>query len=346
LDSAEPFAAGPGEAIPFTPVPTGEQIPPLPLPPLPMGLPGLEYVSAPARPRVWTVFVMFLAALVAFIIVNIAGGAVVALIALRGQNIGSVNQFVEKLPEVIAQPWAIMSLGLMGQLTLLASAVIAAMVSPVPFANRLALARSSLPIWAYPLVMLGALAVAILYSQIVELLHIKPGGALRVFDELFKQLTPVQTVVAVLILGVMPGFAEEWMFRGYIQSRLSRAWGRWPAIGIAAALFGLMHMDLWQSPFAFFFGIYLGYLAEKAGSIRPTMICHMFNNSFQILLVTVLAPYISPTVEKGIVICCLVALPLAIVYLRFAVWPPVRQDEQSLPQPLALDPAYFLPPVA
>jgi membrane protease YdiL (CAAX protease family) len=331
LDSAEPFARL-----------SVEQIPPLPLPPLPMGLPGLAYVSAPARPRVWTVFVTFFAALVAFVIVNIAGGAVVALIGLRGQNIGSVQEFVDKLPNVIVQPWAIMSLGLTGQLTLLASAVIAAAASPAPFVRRLALTRSSLPIYAYPLVMLGALAVAILYSQIVELLHVKPGGALRVFDELFKQLTPGQTVAAVLILGIMPGFAEEWLFRGYVQSRLSRAWGRWPAISIAAALFGFMHMDLWQSPFAFFFGIYLGYLAEKAGSIRPTMVCHMFNNSFQILVVTVLAPYMSPRIERGIVICCLIAMPLAIVYLRFFVRPPIEQEERMRVAPVPT----FLPPIA
>jgi membrane protease YdiL (CAAX protease family) len=186
--------------------------------------------------------------------------------------------------------------------------------------------------------MMGALAVGILYSQLIELLQVKSGGALKMLDDLLHNLTPTQTIAAVLVLGVMPGFAEELLFRGYIQSRLSRAWGRWPAIAIASLLFGIMHMDPWQSPFAAVFGVYLGYLAEKTGSIRPTMICHIFNNSAQILLVTVLAPYMNSAIQLAILIACAVALPVSIVYMRFWVHPPA---EQKSPEPLP-----YFPPLA
>jgi membrane protease YdiL (CAAX protease family) len=292
-------------------------------------------VTGRSTDRVWTVWVTFFAVLAAFIFVNVIGAVVAALIVLRGRDdIRSVDAFVNALPEAILHPWAILSLGLAGQLTLLASAVIAAFLSPEPFVKRLRLTPSTLPALAYPLVMMGALGVGMFYSKLVELLHVQPGGALKVFDDLLHHLTPAQTVAAVLILGVMPGFAEEWLFRGYIQTRLSRAWGRWPAIAIAAALFGIMHMDLWQSPFAALFGVYLGYLAEKSSSIRPTMVCHMFNNSTQILLVTVLAPYVTSAIEWGILICCLVALPASIVYLRFWVRPRV-ENEMAEPLPAA-----------
>src|SRR5205807_2603521 len=106
-------------------------------------------------------------------------------------------------------------------------------------------------------------------------------------DDVLRHLTGGQIVVAVLVLGVMPGFAEEWLFRGYMQTRLKQAWGRWPAIIVTATLFGVMHLDLFQSPFAMLFGIYLGYVAEKSGSIRPTMLCHIVNNSFQVLVAAV-----------------------------------------------------------
>jgi membrane protease YdiL (CAAX protease family) len=295
--------------------------------------------SAPSQNRWWTVFVVFLGASAAFVIVNIFGGLIAGLIVLRGrQDIQSVQSFLDALPAAILRPQAIISLGLIGQLTLLASAVIAAFFSPVPFVKRLRLTRSTLPGAAYPLVMMGALAVGILYSQLIELLHVKSGGALKMLDELLHNLTPMQTLAAVLVLGVMPGFAEEWLFRGYIQTRLSRVWGRWPAIAIASLLFGIMHMDPWQSPFAAVFGVYLGYLAEKTGSIRPTMICHIFNNSVQILLVTVLAPYISSGIQLGILIACAVALPVSIVYLRYWIQPPAQQEP---PEPLP-----YLPPLA
>ncbi|HSZ56735.1 MAG TPA: type II CAAX endopeptidase family protein [Tepidisphaeraceae bacterium] len=321
-----------------------DAIPPLPLPPLPMGSGPAGYDSpatdnGPARNRVWTVFVVFLGAAATFVILNIVGGVLAAVIVLRGRDdIRSMQAFLDALPAAILRPGVIISLGLAGQVTLLAWAVGAAILSPVPFAKRLRLTPSTLPIAAYPLVMMGALAVGVLYSQLIELLHVKPNGALKIFDELLHNLTPMQVVAAVLVLGVMPGFAEEWLFRGYIQTRLSRAWGRWRAIHIAAALFGIMHMDPWQSPFAALFGVYLGYLAEKSGSIRPTMICHIFNNSAQILMATVLAPYMTPAVQWGIVICCMTALPASIVYLRFWVQPPGEQ------QPL--EPLPILAPLA
>lgn len=292
--------------------------------------------SAAAPDRVWTVFVVFLAAAAVFVIVNIVGSVVVALIVLRGrEDIQSIQAFLDALPGAILQPGGIIVLGLAGQMTLLASAVIAAIASREGFVKRLRLNRSTLPLPAYPLVIMGALAISILYSQLLEMLHVKSGGAVKMLDEMLHNLTPMQTVAAVLVLGIMPGFAEEWLFRGYIQTRLSRAWGRWPAIAIAAALFGLMHMDLWQSPFAALFGVYLGYVAEKSDSIRPTMACHMFTNSVQILLATVLSGLLTPVVQMGIVICCVAALPVSIVYLRFFVKPPADQGLPEALPPLA-----------
>ena len=49
-------------------------------------------------------------------------------------------------------------------------------------------------------------------------------------------------------------------------------------------MFGIMHMDPLQGTFAVGFGFYIGYLVEKAGSIRPAMVCHAVNNSAQVLL--------------------------------------------------------------
>ena len=73
-----------------------------------------------------------------------------------------------------------------------------------------------------------------------------------------------------LCIGVLPGFAEELLFRGYVQTRLSQRWGRWWGVGIAAALFGIMHIDPVHGTFAGIFGLYLGYLTERAAAfVRP-----------------------------------------------------------------------------
>jgi len=84
------------------------------------------------------------------------------------------------------------------------------------------------------------------------------------------------------------GFGEEILFRGYIQSRLNRAFGRpfriwgvrwgWSVI-ITAVLFGLVHYlhgtgTLWWGVWTTFAGLVLGFLREKTGAIVAPAIAH------------------------------------------------------------------------
>jgi uncharacterized protein len=92
------------------------------------------------------------------------------------------------------------------------------------------------------------------------------------------------------------GPGEEWLFRGYIQSRLNEAFGRtfcfWGVrfgwgLFISALMFGCMHVlngfnpftgarDFmpWWGVWTVFGGLWKGYLREKAGSIIPGAILH------------------------------------------------------------------------
>jgi membrane protease YdiL (CAAX protease family) len=71
---------------------------------------------------------------------------------------------------------------------------------------------------------------------------------------------------------------EELFFRGYLQTRLVARWGRWTGIALTALAFGLVHMDWVHSTFAFLLGLWLGWMTERAGSIRPAMLVHGANN--------------------------------------------------------------------
>ncbi len=84
------------------------------------------------------------------------------------------------------------------------------------------------------------------------------------------------------------GFGEEILFRGYIQSRLNRAFGkpfyiwgvRWGlGVIIAALLFGLVHClhgggTLWWGLWTIFPGLIFGFLREKTGGIVAPAIAH------------------------------------------------------------------------
>lgn len=83
--------------------------------------------------------------------------------------------------------------------------------------------------------------------------------------------------VQFLALCAVPAVVEELFFRGALQGLL-RPSGSAAAIFGPALLFGLLHLDLAQGLTAFACGVFLGWLAERSGSILPGMLLHFCNN--------------------------------------------------------------------
>lgn len=94
--------------------------------------------------------------------------------------------------------------------------------------------------------------------------------------------TPIGFVLNLIYVAVFPAFFEEIAFRGVIMQPL-RKYGDWFAIGISAVIFGLIHGNMTQMPFAIFAGIALGYVFIVTGSIWPSVIIHFFNNSLALV---------------------------------------------------------------
>ena len=332
---------------------------PLPLPPLPpQQYPFLAYFGpqpggGPPPPRVWTVFITFKVAFLTFVAIQVVALTIaVGVIFNREGSVNSAEDLATALQQMIVQPQIVLLLATLTQLSILGVVLCAVYLSPVPMKKRMRLGPSRLPWLGYPLVLAGGLAIGVLYGAIAELvmkwLHARPGGTVKLLQDVLTHLTPAQTVAAVIVVGILPGIAEEWLFRGYMQTRLSRRLGRWWAIGISAFLFGLMHLDLVQSPFAAAFGVYLGYIAEKSGSIRPTMLCHMVNNTLQVLLASLVHGEPSAAWGWALLAGSAVVLLGAIVYLRFAVQPPVETSAELAPQetPARFDASVAVPPMA
>ena len=196
--------------------------PPLPLPPLPPVFdPSQPYVlnyaqTASGPPRVWTVFVTVAAA---FIAGQMAGGMVlVAMIASQARgHLESLADFRDALLAILGQPMVLLTIGAVTQAVLFLTVIGAAIVSPVPLVRRLRLNPSSLSPLGYIVTPIGALAVSILFGSLVTVAGIHASGTLKVFSDLIRKLSPSEVVAAVLIVGVMPAFAEEFLFRGYSQ---------------------------------------------------------------------------------------------------------------------------------
>ncbi len=90
-------------------------------------------------------------------------------------------------------------------------------------------------------------------------------------------------VIMTLITAVVPAFAEEFLFRGVILGKL-RKFGNTFAILCSALLFGLMHGNLVQIPFAFIGGIFFAFITVKTDSLLPAMIIHFLNNFLSCIL--------------------------------------------------------------
>ena len=94
---------------------------------------------------------------------------------------------------------------------------------------------------------------------------------------------------------ILAPVAEELMFRGVTQSYLKRA-GLKPAafIAIQALLFGIAHLNVVQSTYAFFLGLLLGYICYKHGNIRLSILTHICYNIFGTLGSILLDPLPDP----------------------------------------------------
>ena len=89
-----------------------------------------------------------------------------------------------------------------------------------------------------------------------------------------------RNVFGIISIAIMAPLVEELLFRGAIQGYLHRK-GMKPlhAIFIASAIFGIIHMNPIQIPFAFAIGMIFGWLYYRTGSLVPGIVGHFLNNS-------------------------------------------------------------------
>lgn len=89
--------------------------------------------------------------------------------------------------------------------------------------------------------------------------------------------------VTMLKICILTAVVEEFCLRGHVMGNLRR-YGDVFAVVMSAAVFGLMHGNLIQVPFAMFSGIALGIFSIKTGSIWPAIMAHGINNGLSVVI--------------------------------------------------------------
>ena len=151
-----------------------------------------------------------------------------------------------------------------------------------------------------------------------------------------------ELALAYLTLCLLPAIGEELFFRGALQG-LMRPCGSAAAIFAPALLFALLHLDLAQGITAFLGGLFLGWLAERTGSILPCMLLHLINNTIAFADIY-LQLYAPGTLATAVELAILLGFPLLAGWL---VWRAVTRQGFSFEaglRPGAEIPAVFSSP--
>lgn len=108
----------------------------------------------------------------------------------------------------------------------------------------------------------------------------------KVIVEIITQMDNFgEMLIVLLVIAVIPAFAEEYLFRGLVQNEFLR-WLKNPhlAVWITAAIFSAVHLQFLGFFPRLFLGLLLGYLYVWSGNIIYPMIGHFCNNSLQVLV--------------------------------------------------------------
>lgn len=102
----------------------------------------------------------------------------------------------------------------------------------------------------------------------------------------------------IISIALMGPLLEELLFRGAIQGILQRHYPRpWLAIIVASLIFGLVHMNWAQIPYAFILGMLFGWLYYRTGSLLPCIAGHVLNNTIATITMRI---YGTATLEEQI----------------------------------------------
>lgn len=166
-----------------------------------------------------------------------------------------------------------------------------------------------------------------IYLMIIGLLSVSSGDF---------SLIAILDLILLLIACLMVGFAEEYLFRGFIQTLFLRKYGTrkngiFLSVLLSSIFFGLLHLVnlakndntgqvLVQVVFATFIGFFFGALLLKTNRLNPIAITHgLINFFFSLALlpgIKTLEDITDDTVSIAPIIICLPLFIIGILILR------------------------------
>lgn len=107
-------------------------------------------------------------------------------------------------------------------------------------------------------------------------------GWMEFYERLMENagLTSSPSVLVILYAVLFGPIEEELVYRGVALASAQKALPFWAANIFQALLFAVFHMNPIQGIYAFFIGLFLGYVFYRTGSIWISSLLHMLFNGF------------------------------------------------------------------
>ena len=162
----------------------------------------------------------------------------------------------------------------------------------------------------------GMLALGQALDSLTTLAGLGDKGALAAIRSAIAAAAGPELFVAVLVIGVLAGSAEELFFRGYMQTRLGQRVPPALAVLVTSLAFGLLHLEWIHALLAFVLGLYLGWITEIAGSALPAIACHVINNALFTVLTALVGTVAGAGPNAALLAGCGCVFVGAVVWLR------------------------------
>jgi membrane protease YdiL (CAAX protease family) len=232
------------------------------------------------RTSAWPALLAYLAAFV----VSLFASAIVVVVPVWRYRSAGAARLADEVARFATSAPGLIAVAATNAAVLLAVAALFIRLSGRPLASSFRLGPSRLRARSLAAAPAGMMGLSFACASAVDLARVRNGSVMQVLAESLRALRPGLFVIALLGLAIAPGVAEEAFFRGFFQTRVATAWGRRAALFVSAAAFAIMHIDPAQAAVAFAAGVYLGWLADRGGSIRPAILAHALNNGVFVVL--------------------------------------------------------------
>lgn len=140
----------------------------------------------------------------------------------------------------------------------------------------------------------------------------------NLLEDMFPDMA--STTIGFIAIGIAAPVVEEFLFRESVAGNMFRAgFNKWAVILISAFVFGAIHGNPAQIPFAAAMGVILAIIYYKTGNIVIPIIIHALNNSYACIQMNMLGEQIKTYSLTDDIGGLPVAIPLATLSIAISI---------------------------